>query len=235
MKKVETVKIGLVTIGQSPREDIVSEMRLILGNTIEIIQAGALDGLAPKEIERLRPNESEIPLFTRLNDGAPVIIGKNNIVPFLNQAIARLEQHEVTLIGLLCTEEFTGLTPHRLLVASKTILHNTVNKFHQNRTVAIIYPLEIQTKSMQKKWAPLGVQLLFIPFNPLDQEAEFDVLLARCESPDISIIVLDCFGYSAGLAWDILFLTGKPVLLPRTILAYYLKLLVVNYNKKCDT
>jgi hypothetical protein len=31
-------KVGLVTIGQSPREDVVGEIRKILGPGIEIIQ-----------------------------------------------------------------------------------------------------------------------------------------------------------------------------------------------------
>ena len=37
-------KIGMITVGQSPRDDIVPAMSRILGPGIEILQKGALDG-----------------------------------------------------------------------------------------------------------------------------------------------------------------------------------------------
>ncbi len=36
--------IGTVTIGQSPRVDLIPELRAILGEEVQIIEAGALDG-----------------------------------------------------------------------------------------------------------------------------------------------------------------------------------------------
>jgi hypothetical protein len=38
--------VGLVTIGQSPRPDVVPDMVEIIGPGVEIREAGALDGLA---------------------------------------------------------------------------------------------------------------------------------------------------------------------------------------------
>lgn len=39
-------KIGAITVGQSPRVDLIPEIQPILGDSVEIIQAGALDGLS---------------------------------------------------------------------------------------------------------------------------------------------------------------------------------------------
>jgi 3-methyladenine DNA glycosylase AlkD len=44
-------KIGMITIGQSPRVDIVPEMQEILGTDVEILEAGALDGLTLEEVK----------------------------------------------------------------------------------------------------------------------------------------------------------------------------------------
>ena len=41
-------RIGAITIGQSPRVDVVPEMQQILGPDVEIVQAGVLDGLSPE-------------------------------------------------------------------------------------------------------------------------------------------------------------------------------------------
>ena len=47
-----TRTVGMVTIGQAPRVDVVPEMAKLMGSA-EIIERGALDGLTPREIEVL--------------------------------------------------------------------------------------------------------------------------------------------------------------------------------------
>ena len=42
-------KIGAITVGQSPRVDLIPEIQPILGDSVEIIQAGTLDGLSKEE------------------------------------------------------------------------------------------------------------------------------------------------------------------------------------------
>ena len=46
-------RLGAVTIGQSPRTDIIPDLRTVLGAEVEIVEAGALDELAPDEIRAL--------------------------------------------------------------------------------------------------------------------------------------------------------------------------------------
>ena len=38
--------IGIVTIGQTPREDVVEEMKSFFGEGINILERGVLDGLS---------------------------------------------------------------------------------------------------------------------------------------------------------------------------------------------
>ena len=45
--------VGLVTIGQSPRPDVVPDMAEITGPGVEIREAGALDGLGRAAIDAL--------------------------------------------------------------------------------------------------------------------------------------------------------------------------------------
>ena len=46
------LKIGAITIGQSPRTDLIPEMEEIFYDDVEIIQMGGLDGLTREEIEK---------------------------------------------------------------------------------------------------------------------------------------------------------------------------------------
>ena len=48
-------KVGLITVGQSPRSDVVPDMAAILGGDVEILEAGALDGLSREQIAPLAP------------------------------------------------------------------------------------------------------------------------------------------------------------------------------------
>lgn len=47
------MKIGAVTIGQSPRVDVTKDIMGIFGSSVELIQAGGLDGLTKEEIKAL--------------------------------------------------------------------------------------------------------------------------------------------------------------------------------------
>ena len=74
IKETEKFRVGLITIGQSPRVDITSDIKDVLGSQIEIVECGALDNLSHEEINALRPSEGEYILVTRLRDGSTVKI-----------------------------------------------------------------------------------------------------------------------------------------------------------------
>ena len=58
--------IGLITVGQAPRSDVVPDMAAILGGDVEIVEAGALDGLTREEIAPLAPEGDDEIIVTRL-------------------------------------------------------------------------------------------------------------------------------------------------------------------------
>ena len=84
--------VGLVTIGQSPRPDIVPDMAAIIGPGVDIREAGALDGLTRAEVDALKPTGDDEILVTRLTDGTGVFVGKQKIVRLVEERIARLER-----------------------------------------------------------------------------------------------------------------------------------------------
>ena len=48
-------KVGMVTIGQSPRMDVVPQIKELAGIEAEYLECGALDGLSLSEVEKLAP------------------------------------------------------------------------------------------------------------------------------------------------------------------------------------
>src|SRR5262245_26395739 len=108
-----TTRIGLITVGQSPRSDVVPDMAAILGADVEILESGALDGLDRAHIATLAPETDDEILVTRLVDGTPVFVGKTKMIPLIEARIAALEDRGVTLNVLLCTGEFPRLAVRR--------------------------------------------------------------------------------------------------------------------------
>ena len=102
-------KIGAITVGQSPRVDLTPEIQPILGDSVEIIQAGALDGLSKEEIAKFVPRPGENVLVSRLTDGTSATFGESYILPRLQLCIDDLEQQGVSLILFLCTGEFRAV------------------------------------------------------------------------------------------------------------------------------
>ena len=104
-------RIGLITIGQSPRSDVVPDMAAVLGGDVEIVEAGALDGQSRERIAALGPEGDDEILVTRLADGSSVFVGKSRVIPLVEARIAQLEDRGVALNVLLCTGAFPRGSP----------------------------------------------------------------------------------------------------------------------------
>ena len=89
--------VGLVTIGQSPRVDVVPDMAAILGSGVTVRERGALDGLGRAEIAALAPRPGDDILVTRLADGTAAFVAKRHIVSRVQAAIGELERAGVTM------------------------------------------------------------------------------------------------------------------------------------------
>ena len=108
------MKVGLLTVGQSPRPDIVSEIREILVGA-KIVEKGCLDGLTRQQIEKMKPIGREPFLVTLLKDGASVEVSKEKTTTLLKQNIRELES-EVDALFLACTENFPNLSSRKILI-----------------------------------------------------------------------------------------------------------------------
>jgi protein AroM len=102
--------LAAVTIGQSPRDDVVPEMQSLVPG-VTWIEAGALDGLRDEQIARLAPAAADFPLVTRLADGRAVVVGEPSIHPLVEAAVHRVEEAADLVILLLNSHFFHDLAP----------------------------------------------------------------------------------------------------------------------------
>ena len=203
-------KIGAITVGQSPRVDLIPEIQPILGDSVEIIQAGALDGLSKEEIAKFVPRPGENVLVSRLTDGTSATFGESYILPRLQLCIDDLEQQGVSLILFLIFPDhiLKGLIP---AIGVKNL--------------SVIIPTKEQEAQMPGKWKDCCDSLHVTSVSPYGDPLA--VFAAAKEIPaDTDLILLDCIGYTIEMKERIQALTQKPVLLSRTLVARVIRELV---------
>jgi protein AroM len=213
------VKIGFLTIGQSPRQDVLEEIVSLLGPEKVINEAGALDLLSRSEIEALRPTEDDFPLVTRLKDGASVVIGKKKILPLLRSRVRDLEREGIDLLALLCTEDFGDLSSSKPLLMPARIMRSFVFAILARGRLFVLVPLSAQKKAAEKKWQGQEISVTVEAFNPYGGGGGIETVLSAVEEASPDIIILDCIGYPLALKERLRKSLDRPVLLPRLALA----------------
>ncbi len=216
-------KIGFLTIGQSPRDDVVPDILTILGPGFEVIEQGALDGLTRKEVEAHRPGKNDFPLITRLRDGTAAVVGKRRILPLLQARISSLERQRADIVALLCTDDFPHLRARKPVLMPHRILLGTVTSVLKEGRLGVLAPLAEQTDRLRKKWLKTGLEVFMDHLNPYGESSALDRVMERMKRRRVNLIVLDCIGYSSKIKEEIRLATGRPVLLPRSLLAGLIK------------
>ncbi len=203
--------IGLVTIGQSPRDDVVPSMFPGM-DPVNLVQAGALDDLSDNEIDALYPSGSELPLVTRLADGREVVIAKPRISPLMEQAIARLEDQGATMICVLCTGEFALKSRVATLIYPDKVLAGVVDGLFTSGKLGVLMPHAGQIAWALEKWSRPGRQVVADWISPYQAEADPKTVFERIAAQGVAGIVLDCMGFDAGIAALGQRLTGLPII-----------------------
>jgi len=186
-----------------------------LGN-LEILEVGALDGLSQEEIEALHPREEDEVLVSRLRDGRQVKLRRDKIEDRLKLLIREIEDR-VDLIGLLCTGKFEGLSSRKLLVEPSLILTKVVESLNA-ATLGILIPDPAQEGMTLEKWRGKAKEIVIRSLSPYESTKESFAKVAP-DFKECDLIVLDCIGYSLEVKRTLSSLTGKPVILPRTLMA----------------
>lgn len=218
-----TAKIGLITIGQSPRDDVTPALQAVLDSSVQLIEKGALDGLERAEIEKLAPKRGDHVLVTRLRDGTWVKVARRLIMPKIQACIKELEAMDVDLNVLLCTGEFPRLKAKKPLL----LLEPLITSFTQcvkGGKVGVVVPEKEQAANAEKKWKGKGVSAVVVVWaNPYGDIKTLDDAALILAKENVDLVVLDCIGFTVK-AWEIFRrLTGKPVLHPQTVLSCLLK------------
>lgn len=210
--------LGLVTIGQSPREDVLPQMTPFLPANLDIRQMGALDGLSHEQILELTPDREDYVLHTRLRDGSSVTIGRKPILSSVQACIDQLESGGANPILLLCTGEFPELRSSRLLIEPDRLLVNVVRGLGVRR-LGVVVPLSSQVGELTDKWGEINTDVTFVAASPYAYQDEVTPAARELAGHTIDIVVMDCMGFTQAHKRTFSQATGRPVILASSIVA----------------
>lgn len=214
----------MITIGQSPRTDLVPPMQELLGLDVDVMEAGALDGLSLEEVKGLYPRKGDIVLCTRMADGTEVVVGRRDLIPRVQQCIDRLTEAGAELLVFLCTGRFPEFATKRLFIEPEKIVDHLITAFlSENMRLGLLVPLSGQIEQARRRYRRLKGEVVIKAASPYGRPHELVSAAKELKAADPSMIVMHCMGYTEAMRGTLREVTGRPTVLARSLVARVVK------------
>ena len=218
-------QIGMLTIGQSPRDDLIPALMEILGEDYKIVEAGALDDHTYEDIQKIDLNPEHYILVSRMRDGREIKITKKYVVPLMQKQLDKIEAQGIRLTVVMCTGKFPQFQSKGLVVTPSEILKGVIAGSLKAGKLAIIYPTAEQMPYAERDFGRENITLYADTVSPYEPE-DVEGLLERLKKEEPDLIFLNCFGFPTELKHKIVETTGKPTIHSSSVIARVLKELI---------
>ncbi len=218
-------QIGMLTIGQSPRDDLIPGLMEILGDDYTIVEAGALDDLTYEDVQKIDLNPEHYILVSRMRDGREIKITKKYVVPRMQKQLDRIEEQGVRLTVVMCTGKFPQFQSKGLVVTPSEILKGVIEGSLKEGKLAVVYPTEEQIPYTERDFGREDVELYADSVSPYEPE-DVESLIKRLEEEAPDLVFLNCFGFPIELKHKIVEATSKPTVHSSSVVARVMKELV---------
>jgi len=214
--------IGMVTVGQAPRDDLVPAMEAMFSHPVRVLQAGALDGLGADEIGRLGPGPGEIGIAARLLDGSETLLSHAKIYPRVQQCVDRLRADGAAFLVILCGADWSAIRSDVLVVNPGRVFPAIVSALATGRRLGVIKPSGGQVEAATRQFAERGIEAVVTaasPYTGAQRLADVRRAAERLKAAGVSLVWMTCVGMDEPMRDVVTEVVGVPVLLARSVLA----------------
>lgn len=216
--------ISVLTIGQTPRTDITSDLRRLLPETIKLQEYGGLDHLSRAEAEALCGyiGEGEL-LVTRMAGEREMIrLSADKIFARLQDCITRAEAEGTQVHLMACTGNFPAYVHKRPILYPGVCQRQAALRL--GGPVGVLIPNADQREQIAGWWTECGApdvkMAVADPFGSVEAVVQAAKELAE---QGAQVLCLDCFGFTLEQKLAAERETGLPVVLPREVLCEMVK------------
>ena len=203
-----TPRVAIITMGQTPRPDVLPELRALLGDVC-LDEFGALDGVSDAIIAKVAPRANELSFMTRLRDGRHVILEASFVTKRTEALVETVDDQGYDLLVLAMTGLQARPQTRTLLVHGQYALDAWISALTTgNSRIGIIYPLTSQRATfsvndhatlLQSSHATIGGH----------HGTDLADAIGRVSGADL--IIMNSIGYTAEMAQQVARPSGKPV------------------------
>ena len=212
--------LGVVTIGQAPRVDLLPEMTPHLPPGVQVVEHGALDGMSEADIAALAPRGGETALTSRLASGKSAVFGHDQVMPLVQQAVQRSQDGGADVVLVVCSGAFPPLVCNVPVLLAEP--WPTRRGWPGRRSPCRRHPpAGVAAEDGRRRWQ----HILGGPFPATKAASPYTggtdaVAAAAAELADLSdLLVLDCIGYDEEMRSQAAAESRRPVVLVRTTVA----------------
>jgi protein AroM len=219
-------QVGFVTIGQSPRNDVLDSM-LPTELHRSILQQGALDTLSPDVIQNLRPVSGEVSFVTRLADTTEVLVSKHRLMPHLQRAVDQVVGTGAEIVVILCTGAFPEISAPVPVVFPDRVLKANVDALLPEGVLGVVMPHQDQMETMRSKWESDSRRMVGLAASPYSASDTLANIGRSFQDHGVDMIVLDCMGFTLRMKALVGRGTTLPVILANRLVGRVIEEIVV--------
>lgn len=188
--------LGIVTIGQAPRDDIAALFAEYAPAGTKVILRGALDGLSDAEVDALTPESGADTLYTRLRGGRDVRISKKAVIARSPATLARLRDDGCDVLVYACTGEFPPMAGDENVLFPSRVLNGLASALLPQGRLGLLIPLAEQAEKLSAKWARPGLEVVVEALAPSAGRKEAEAAASRLAARRPDLVAMDCMSYT---------------------------------------
>lgn len=97
------------------------------------------------------------------------------------------------------------------------VLNGLVSALSNRGKIAVVVPTPQHVEQTEKKWNQYVKESIVIPASPYGSQDDLDAAARAAAKMDVDLVVMDCIGYNIGMKERFQKLSGKRVILSRTL------------------
>ena len=209
-------RVAFVTLGQTPRNDVVPDLRRLVGSPIETREFGVLDGVSAKVMSKVGPGPGDPALLTRLRDGSDMVLSLDWTSDRMREIYGEIARQDIDLVVLMSTMLGDMPAPARATIFCDRVAARAIETFaHAGQIVGIVLSLESQGDYIVggHPWSDMTRVAVARPGDRVALEAAID------EFDGCDIVVLHSVTYSEPERKIAQARSGKPVVIARRLVA----------------